>query len=279
MVVCYRCGQQGHFAKECPNEEARCYRCGQKGHVAANCTEEEICYKCGEKGHLAKDCTKEEVEGNKYSRCYRCGELGHISSACPNMKCFKCGQIGHSARNCPNKEIATQDAKCFKCGNTGHLAKDCPSVLETRKCYKCGERGHLASQCPKVEPGLTDKAETQKTSLSGDRLATSGTKVVNFTSAVLTDGTTFGRLPLTVVAHLMQNIWTKRTLHALTRLSDRTSAASRSRAVMVTPTPSQLVKPHLKKRLGLMASLSTRIILAGLEKFQLLRRVKVLRLK
>ena len=39
--ACYRCGERGHIAKDCPVDyrelEVECYRCGEKGHYAKRC--------------------------------------------------------------------------------------------------------------------------------------------------------------------------------------------------------------------------------------------------
>jgi len=34
---CYKCGQFGHIAANCPKKEERCFLCGEPGHFAANC--------------------------------------------------------------------------------------------------------------------------------------------------------------------------------------------------------------------------------------------------
>uniref|UniRef100_A0A8C6CGW1 Zinc finger CCHC-type containing 13 n=1 Tax=Moschus moschiferus TaxID=68415 RepID=A0A8C6CGW1_MOSMO len=98
-VICYRCGESGHLAKDCNLLDDICYNCGESGHIAKDCAEpkrerEHCCYTCGRPGHLARDCDRQEEQ-----KCYSCGKSGHIQKDCTQVKCYRCGEIGHVAIN------------------------------------------------------------------------------------------------------------------------------------------------------------------------------------
>ena len=52
--TCFRCGQEGHEARACPNK--RCSRCFELGHDQASCPNQVVCTLCGREGHVMRAC-------------------------------------------------------------------------------------------------------------------------------------------------------------------------------------------------------------------------------
>ncbi|XP_007458409.1 PREDICTED: cellular nucleic acid-binding protein-like [Lipotes vexillifer] len=124
-VICYRCSEPGHHAKNCNLLDDICYNCGTSGHITKDCVKpkrerQQCCYTCGRPGHLARDCDHQEGQ-----KCYSCGEYGHIQKHCARVKCYRYGETSHMAINCHQLQRKKR-GQLLQLGEPGHLARECP---------------------------------------------------------------------------------------------------------------------------------------------------------
>lgn len=107
------------------------------------------CYKCDEEGHFAKECDKEEsLENNSKGNNSKRLSLDSQAIARKGRECFKCGEIGHMARDCVKEKEGSslkrqsldvqgaagkkQKRDNFNRGKEGHIAKDCATKKDQK---------------------------------------------------------------------------------------------------------------------------------------------------
>ncbi|XP_071952611.1 ATP-dependent RNA helicase DDX4-like isoform X2 [Antedon mediterranea] len=157
---CFKCGQEGHMSRECPNG-------GSSGGGGGS----RACHKCGEEGHFARECPTGGGGGGGSRACHKCGEEGHFARECPtgggggggSRACHKCGEEGHFARECPTGGGGGGGRSGGFGGGFGSSSGgggDNGNKSDTA-CRKCGEEGHFARECTNPSAGGDDKPAAQ----------------------------------------------------------------------------------------------------------------------
>ena len=96
---CFKCGQPGHFANRCPNQNDGKGAVRQQRGAGNNIGVGKIsCFKCGQPDHFASNCPNQSDNlSGDFARSNVPNSIGGV------IVCFKCNQPGHFASNCPNR--------------------------------------------------------------------------------------------------------------------------------------------------------------------------------